>query len=46
MTDLFENEKDVFELIKKKEILENVERAVDKCQTATIVVEGILIKNV
>jgi uncharacterized protein Yka (UPF0111/DUF47 family) len=45
MTDLFENEKDVIELIKKKEILENIERAVDKCQTATIVIEGILIKN-
>lgn len=46
MSDLFENEKDVIELIKKKEILENIERAVDKCQTATIVIEGILIKNV
>jgi hypothetical protein len=46
MTDLFENEKDVIELIKKKEILENIERAVDKCQTATIVIEGILIKNI
>lgn len=46
MTDLFENEKDVIEIIKKKEILENIERAVDKCQTATIVIEGILIKNI
>jgi hypothetical protein len=46
ITDLFENEKDVIELIKKKEILENIERAVDRCQTATIVIEGILIKNV
>lgn len=46
MSDLFDNEKDVIEVIKKKEILENIERAVDKCQTATIVIEGILIKNI
>jgi uncharacterized protein Yka (UPF0111/DUF47 family) len=42
---LFEDEKDVVELIKKKEILENIEKAVDKCQNAATVVEGILIKN-
>lgn len=46
MTDLFETEKNVIEIIKKKEILENIERAVDKCQTATVVIEGIFIKNV
>lgn len=43
---LFENEQDIKELIKQKEFLENIERAVDKCQSATIVIEGILIKNV
>jgi uncharacterized protein Yka (UPF0111/DUF47 family) len=43
---LFENEQDIKELIKQKEFLENIERAVDKCQSATIVVEGILIKNI
>ncbi len=43
---LFDEEKDAINLIKKKETLENIERAVDKCQTATIVIEGILIKNV
>jgi uncharacterized protein Yka (UPF0111/DUF47 family) len=43
---LFENEKDIVELIKKKEILENIERAVDKCQTVTIVIEAIMIKNI
>ncbi|RPI14554.1 MAG: DUF47 family protein [Ignavibacteriae bacterium] len=43
---LFELEKDPIELIKKKETLENIERAVDKCQTATIVIESILIKYV
>ncbi len=42
---LFEDEKDVIELIKKKEILENIEKAVDKCQNTATVVEGILIKN-
>ncbi len=45
ITYLFENEKDVIEVIKKKEILENFEKAVDKCQTATIAIEGAMIKN-
>ncbi|MEO8515022.1 MAG: DUF47 family protein, partial [Ignavibacteria bacterium] len=44
LLNLFENEKDIVELIKKKEILEIIERAVDKCQNAATVVEGILIK--
>lgn len=43
---LFENEKDILELIKKKEILEGIEKAVDNCQTATLVMENIVIKNV
>ena len=46
ITHLFENETDIKELIKQKDFLENIERAVDKCQSATIVVEGILIKNI
>ncbi|MGH2575514.1 MAG: DUF47 domain-containing protein [Ignavibacteria bacterium] len=45
ITKLFKNEKDIIELIKKKEILENIEKAVDNCQTATLVMEGIVIKN-
>jgi len=45
IVNLFEDEKDVIELIKKKEVLENIEKAVDKCQNAATVVEGILIKN-
>jgi hypothetical protein len=45
ITYLFDNEKDVIELIKKKEVLENFEKAVDKCQTATLAIEGALIKN-
>lgn len=46
ITNLFDNEPDVLEVIKKKEILENIEAAIDDCQTATIVIEGILIKNI
>ncbi|MBZ0201495.1 MAG: DUF47 family protein [Ignavibacteria bacterium] len=42
---LFEDEEDVIELIKKKEILEIIERAVDRCQNAATVIEGIMIKN-
>jgi predicted phosphate transport protein (TIGR00153 family) len=45
ITELFEKEKDVIELIKKKEILEIFEKTADRCQTAAIVIEGILIKN-
>lgn len=42
---LFEFENDVVELIKKKEILELMEKSIDRCQTVAIVIEGILIKN-
>jgi len=42
---LFEHEKDAIELIKKKEIIENIERAIDRCHHTATVVEGILIKN-
>ena len=45
LLNLFEDEKDIVELIKKKEILEIIERAIDKCHNAASVVEGILIKN-
>jgi uncharacterized protein len=46
LTQLFETEKDPIELIKKKEIIEILEKAIDRCQTVSIVVESILIKNV
>jgi len=42
---LFENENDVIELIKVKEIIENIEKAIDRCHHTATVVEGILIKN-
>ncbi len=45
MADLFRNEKDAILLIKKKEILQNLEKAVDFCLDAANVIESILIKN-
>jgi hypothetical protein len=42
---IFANEKDVIELIKVKEIIENIEKAIDRCHHTATVVEGILIKN-
>lgn len=45
LTQLFEKQKDVIELIKEKEILETTEKAVDRCQRVATVMEGILIKN-
>ncbi len=43
--ELFSNEKDAIELIKKKEILGLLEDASDKCQSAANVILAIFIKN-
>jgi predicted phosphate transport protein (TIGR00153 family) len=43
---LFETEKDAIELVKKKEILEILEKAVDRCNKASVTIEAIVIKNV
>lgn len=43
--ELFQEEKDAVELIKKKEILSLLEGASDKCQTAANVILSIFIKN-
>jgi predicted phosphate transport protein (TIGR00153 family) len=43
---LFDTEKDAIELIKKKEILEVLEKAVDRCHKAGVTIEAIIIKNV
>ena len=43
---LFEKQTDAIELIKEKEVLENIEKTVDRCQRAATVMESILIKNV
>jgi len=45
MQELFANEKDAIELIKKKEILDLLERTSDKCQTVANVILSIFIKN-
>lgn len=45
MKELFEEEKDAIALIKKKEILNLLEGASDKCQSAANVILSIFIKN-
>ena len=45
MVHLFENEKDVRELIKWKEIHERIEEAIDVCEDVSNIVEGIVLKN-
>jgi len=45
VADLFENEKDVIALIKKKEILVGLETATDRCEDVANVLESILIKH-
>lgn len=45
MARLFQNEKDVIELIKMKEILELAEEAIDTCEDVANIVEGIVLKN-
>jgi len=43
--ELFETEKDAIELIKKKEIIDLLERTSDKCQSTANVILSIFIKN-
>jgi uncharacterized protein Yka (UPF0111/DUF47 family) len=43
--DLFANERDAIELIKKKEILDLLERISDRCQSVANVILAIFIKN-
>ena len=45
MADLFENEKDVITIIKKKEIYVGLETATDRCEDVSNVLESILIKH-
>jgi predicted phosphate transport protein (TIGR00153 family) len=44
ISSLFENEKDPFELIKKKEILETLEKAADKAEDVSDAIKTILVK--
>ncbi len=45
MANLFESEKDPFELIKLKEVLERIEEAIDVCEDVSNIVEGIVLKH-
>lgn len=45
LTNLFETEKDAIKLIKKKEILDVIEKASDNCQSVARIIESIMIKN-
>ena len=44
ISSLFENEKDPFELIKKKEILETLEKSVDKAEDISDAIKTIMVK--
>ncbi|HOJ52887.1 MAG TPA: DUF47 family protein [Syntrophales bacterium] len=44
LENLFEQEKEVVELIKVKEILEEIEKATDICEDVSNVIEGIILK--
>ncbi len=45
LAQLFETEKDAIELIKLKELYEMMEAALDLCEDAANVIEGIVVKN-
>lgn len=42
---LFENENDPIEIIKWKEIFENLENAIDSCEKVANIIDGIMIEN-
>jgi hypothetical protein len=45
IANLFECEKDAIELVKRKEIIEHLEEAIDACEKVSNIVEGIVLKN-
>jgi len=45
IADLFENETDAIELVKRKELFERIEEAIDVCEDVSNIVEGIVLKN-
>lgn len=45
ITKLFADEKDPINIIKWKEIYENIEMAIDRCEDVANVIEGIVLKN-
>jgi uncharacterized protein Yka (UPF0111/DUF47 family) len=42
---LFAEEKDAIELLKWKEIFENIEEAIDNCEAVSNIIEGIVLKQ-
>ena len=45
VAELFENEKDPIALIKWKEVYENLEEAIDRCEDMAEIIEGIALKH-
>jgi len=45
LVSLFKNIKDPFELIKLKEVIEDVENAIDRCEDVANVIESVIVKN-
>jgi len=45
IADLFQNETDAIELVKKKELYERIEEAIDVCEDVSNIVEGIVLKH-
>ena len=45
LSELFEKETDTIELIKKKDILTSLEKAIDRCEDVADVIQTIIIKN-
>ena len=45
IANLFESEKDAIELVKRKEIIEHLEEAIDACEKVSNTVEGIVLKH-
>lgn len=45
IAELFDKETDAIELIKKKELYERIEEALDVCEDVSNIVEGIVLKN-
>jgi len=45
IANLFENEKDAVTLVKRKDIIEHLEEAIDACEKVTNIVEGIILKH-
>ena len=45
LAELFENGSDIAEIIKWREIYENIENAIDRCEDVADVLEGVVLKH-